>query len=164
MNPIAIGTAAGAAAFTLGTSALAAASRGLSFAAELARGASSSPANADQPGTTANATPASAGTATDQAADLMRQRICQRLSEAGVQLSQPVTLVSNGQGGIAVMAPHPQQAQIEETLGSDMLLEHDFNQLASQAASSVAPSSDGQPAAGFSLIVSPPDTGMRYGS
>jgi hypothetical protein len=164
MNPIALGTAAGAAAFTLGSSALAAAGRGLSFAAELAREATSIPAKADQPGMSANPTPASASKATDQAADVLRERITQRLSEAGVPLSQPVTLVSNGQGGIAVVGPHPQQAQIEEALGSDLLLERDFNQLASQVASSAAPASDGSSAAGFSLTVSPPAAGLRFGS
>ncbi|MBW8885892.1 MAG: hypothetical protein JF612_14210, partial [Planctomycetia bacterium] len=56
--------------------------------------------------------------------------IQQQLAAAGIQLTQPVDLVSNGQGGIAVAGPHPQQAAIEEVLGSDILLERDFNNLA----------------------------------
>ncbi len=60
----------------------------------------------------------------------MQQRLQQQLAATGVQLMQPVELVSNGQGGIAVAGPHPQQAAIEELLGSDVLLERDFNNLA----------------------------------
>jgi hypothetical protein len=62
--------------------------------------------------------------------DEMQQRIQQQLAVAGIQLTQPVELTSNGQGGIAVAGPHPQQAAIEEVLGSDILLERDFNNLA----------------------------------
>jgi hypothetical protein len=160
MNPIAIGTAAGAAAFTLGSSALAAAGRGLSFAAELARGANA-PTASQQSSSPWTSTPASGSAVTNSAADALRQRIALRLFEAGVQLSQPVTLISNGQGGIAVAGAHPQQAQIEEAVGSDLLLEHDFNLLANQAVDLSAVSSDGIQPAGFSVTISPPGAGMR---
>jgi hypothetical protein len=126
MTPVAAGTAIGAAAVTVGRGAIGAVSNGLSFASELLRA-------------TGGGTPAQASNAPDPAAvardafkqrtDAIQQRIGQQLAAAGIQLTQPVDLVSNGQGGIAVAPPHPQQAAIEEVLGSDVLLERDFNQL-----------------------------------
>jgi hypothetical protein len=101
-------------------------SNGLSFAAELLRAAGGTPSTAQR---------AADASAEQQKAlklqmDEMAQRIQQQLVTAGIQLTQPVDLVSNGQGGIAVAGPHPQQAAIEEVLGSDVLLERDFNNLA----------------------------------
>ena len=62
--------------------------------------------------------------------DDLAARIRRQLASAGIDLFEPVELVSNGQGGIAVAGPHPQQAAIEEALGSDVLLERDFHLLA----------------------------------
>jgi hypothetical protein len=126
MGPVAAGTAVGAAALTLGRGAASAVGNGLSFAAELLRSAS---------GTSSTAKSAADASASQQKAlelqiDDMQRRIQQQMATAGVQLMQPVELVSNGQGGIAVAGPHPQQAAIEELLGSDILLERDFNNLA----------------------------------
>ena len=126
MGPVAAGSAIGAAALTLGRGAAGAVGNGLSFAAELLRAAGGGSSNAER-GIDA--------TAAEQKAlklqvDGMQQRIQQQLAAAGIQLSQPVELISNGQGGIAVAGPHPQQAAIEEFLGSDVLLERDFNNLA----------------------------------
>jgi hypothetical protein len=126
MGPVAAGTAVGAAALTLGRGAANAVGNGLSFAAELLRSASS---------TSSAAKPAADASSAQQKAlelqiDAMQRRIQQQLAATGVQLMQPLELVSNGQGGIAVAGPHPQQAAIEELLGSDILLERDFNNLA----------------------------------
>src|SRR5438445_6364353 len=124
MTPVAAGTTIGAAAVTVGRGALGAVGNTLSFAAELVRsatGASTPPQNSVDP---AAAVRAALKTRTDE----MQLRIQQQLATAGIQLSDPVQLVSNGQGGIAVAGPHPQQAAIEEALGSDVLLERDFNQ------------------------------------
>jgi len=126
MAPVAVGSAIGAAALTMGRGAVTAVGNGLSFAAELVRA------------TTCNATAAedrslkeqSAQAALKQRSELLRGRIQRQLASAGIQLSQPVELISNGQGGIAVAGPHPLAAAIEETLGSDVLLERDFNRLA----------------------------------
>src|SRR5262245_54168894 len=125
MGPVAAGTAIGAAALTLGRGAASAVGNGLSFAAELLRAASGGASTTEQ---TADAS-AAGQKALQLQIDAMQQRIQQQLATAGIQLTQPVELVSNGQGGIAVAGPHPQQAAIEEVLGSDILLERDFNNL-----------------------------------
>src|SRR4051812_24165751 len=126
MGPVAAGTAIGAAALTLGRGAAGAMGNGLSFAAELLRAASGGPSTAQR-----EVDPSAAPQqALKLQIDAMQQRIQQQLAAAGIQLTQPVDLVSNGQGGIAVAGPHPQQAAIEEVLGSDVLLERDFNNLA----------------------------------
>jgi hypothetical protein len=126
MTPVAAGTAIGAAALTLGRGAAGAVGNGLSFAAELLRAAGGA---SSQQQTTSEKS-AAARAAVKLRIDEMQQRIQQQLATAGVQLMQPLELVSNGQGGIAVAGPHPQQAAIEEILGSDILLERDFNNLA----------------------------------
>jgi len=125
MGPVAAGTAIGAAALTLGRGAAGAVGDGLSFASELLRAAGGASA------TTERAADVSAAQqkALQLQIDEMAQRIKQQLAAAGVQLMQPVELTSNRQGGIAVAGPHPQQAAIEEFLGSDILLERDFNNL-----------------------------------
>jgi hypothetical protein len=96
----------------------------MSFAAELLRGAAG-----DSSGSTAGSTSA-ARSLLKQRMDAMQQRVQQQFAAAGIQLTQPVELISNGAGGIAVAGPHPQQAAVEDLLGSDILLERDFNQLA----------------------------------
>jgi hypothetical protein len=129
MNPVAIGTAVGAAALTVGRGALGAVGNSLSFAAQLvgaAGGATGASSEAEAQKQQASAAQA----AMKQRTEAMRQRIEQQLMAAGIQLTQPVELVSNGTGGIAVAGSHPQQAAIEAALGSDVLLERDFNQLA----------------------------------
>ena len=128
MTPVAVGTAIGAAALTVGRGAIGAVGNGLSFAAELARaagGMSSSPSGAEARQAEA------AHAAIKLRSDELRERIQRQLTAAGIALSEPVELVSNGQGGIAVAGTHPQQAAIEAALGSDVLLERDFNLLAS---------------------------------
>src|SRR6266850_2506001 len=127
MAPVAVGTAIGAAALTVGRGALGAVGNGLSFAAELMRSASGT---AGSPSESTNRQ-ANARAAIEQRGAEMRERIRRQLAAAGLNLSEPVELTSNGQGGIAVAGAHPQQAAIEEALGSDLLLERDFNQLAS---------------------------------
>lgn len=134
MGPVAVGSAIGAAALTVGGGALGAVSNGLSFAAELfkAAGGGANTAEAkNDPVTLQKA-------ALQQRTDALRAQLQQQLSAAGISLSQPVELVSNGQGGIAVAGAHPQQAAIEAALGSDVLLERDFNQLNSDYGDFVA--------------------------
>jgi hypothetical protein len=126
MGPVAVGSAIGAAALTVGRGAIGAVGNGLSFVAELARSAGGdfeNRAETDQTGAVHEAI--------KLRCDEIRERIQRQLAEAGIQLFEPVELVSNGQGGIAVAGTHPQQAAIEEALGSDVLLERDFNLLAS---------------------------------
>jgi hypothetical protein len=125
MGPVAAGTAIGAAALTLGRGAVGAVGNGLSFAAELMRAAGGVSSTTDR---TSDAS-TSARAALKLRSDEMQQRIQQELAAAGIQLVQPVELVGNGTGGIAVAGPHPQQAAIEEVLGNDVLIERDFNQL-----------------------------------
>lgn len=122
MGPVAIGSAIGAAALTFGRGAVGAAGKGLSFTAELL-GAGNSQTDAAQESKQA------ANSALKLRCQELSERIGQQLMAAGIQLSEPVALVSNGQGGIAVASDHPQRAAIEATLGSDVLLERDFNML-----------------------------------
>jgi hypothetical protein len=129
MNPITLGTAVGAAAVAVGSGALGAVSNSLSFAAELARAAKGSPGSAPSQNR-----PPDPRTALEPRIVELRQRAEERLREAGIDLSQPVELTTNGHGGIAVAEPHPQQAAIEAALASDVLLEHDFNKLAREYA------------------------------
>ena len=126
MGPVAAGTAIGAAALTLGRGAAGAVGNGLSFAAELLRAAG----GASSTQQSSNDASAAATDAFKLRIDAMQQRIQQQLATAGIQVTQPLELISNGQGGIAVAGSHPQQAAIEEVLGGDVLLERDFNNLA----------------------------------
>ena len=126
MSPAVLGSALGAAAVTVGRGAATAVGNGLSFASELLRAAGAPAAAADgQPLAAANDR-----ASLTQRIDELRERIRRQLAAAGIRLTQPVELTSNGAGGIAVAPDHPQLAAIEKALGSDFLLEHDFNQLA----------------------------------
>src|SRR6185437_3279211 len=109
MGPVAVGSAIGAAALTVGSGALGAVSNTLSFASELFKAASGG-ANAAE---SKNDPIALQKTILQQRTDELRARIQQQLSAAGISLSQPVDLVSNGQGGIALAGAHPQQAAID---------------------------------------------------
>ena len=122
MTPVALGSAIGAAALTFGRGAVGAAGKGLSFAAELLGGGSSQ-SDAAQESTQA------ADAAIKLRCHELSERIGRQLTAAGIPLSEPVDLVSNGQGGIAVASDHPQRAAIEAALGNDVLLERDFNML-----------------------------------
>ena len=124
MSPAVLGSALGAAAVTVGRGAATAVGNGLSFASELLR-AAGAPATSQPPAA------ANDRIALTQRIDELRERIRKQLAATGISLTQPVELTSNGAGGIAVAADHPQRGAIEEALGSDFLLEHDFNQLAS---------------------------------
>src|SRR3954465_5535838 len=109
MGPIIAPVAIGAAALTLGRSALNAAGNGMSFAAELLRGAAGDSSKSQV------ATAAQTQRSILKAQmDKTQQRLKKQLASAGIQLTQPAELISNGQGGIAVAGPHPQHAAIEE--------------------------------------------------
>ncbi len=126
MVPVAIGSEIGAAAVTAGRGAASAVGNGLSFAAELLRAAGGSAESPKDSSARSMAAREQLKLRTDE----LTNRIRQQLASAGIDLFQPVELISNGQGGIAVAGPHPQQALIEEALGSDILLERDFHLLA----------------------------------
>jgi hypothetical protein len=126
MMPVAMGSAIGAAAVAVGRGAVEAVGNGLSFVAELTRqtaGANHASRRGDDRQEAAKAELKLRRTQ-------LTARIEQRLKDAGLQLTAPVELVSDGLGGIAVAGPHPQTAVIEEALGADVLLEHEFNELA----------------------------------
>jgi hypothetical protein len=125
MSPIAIGTAVGAAALTVGRGALAAVGKGASFAAELVAPTGASNGAAEQK-SQCNADRA----ALKQRADELSQQIERQLTSAGIHLSEPVELISDGSGGIAVATDHPQAAAIKAALSTDILLERDFTMLA----------------------------------
>lgn len=127
MSPIAIGTAIGAAALTVGRGALAAVGQGASFASELVTpGGTSSGAHEQK--SQCNADRA----ALKQRTDELSQRIERQLTAAGIHLSEPVELISDGAGGITVAAEHPQSAAIQAALSTDILIERDFTMLAGE--------------------------------
>jgi hypothetical protein len=126
MGPAAIGSVIGAAAVTAGRGAASAVGNGLSFAAELLRAAGGSAESTKDSSAQSNAAREQLKLRSDELAG----RIRRQLASAGIDLFEPVELISNGQGGIAVAGPHPQQAVIEQALGSDVLLERDFHLLA----------------------------------
>jgi len=125
MSPIALGTAIGAAALTVGRGAVKAIGKTASFATELVSpGDSSAAAQQKQSQTSAEQS------ALKQRADELSQRVERQLAAAGIQLSKPAELVSDGQGGIAVATDDPNAAAIQAVLSSDILLERDFTMLA----------------------------------
>lgn len=65
----------------------------------------------------------------ENVAELSR-RIRQRLDAAGIDLSVPVELRSDGLGGVLVDDPHPQRAEIEELLAADSELTKTFREVA----------------------------------
>ena len=126
MSPAVLGTAAGAAAVTVGRGVAAALGNGLSFAAELAKVAGS-PLSAAVPSAK---TSGGLRTALTQRISELTERIRRQLATAGIKLARPVELISDGLGGIVVAGSHPQQGAIERTIDSDVLLERDFAHLA----------------------------------
>ena len=78
-------------------------------------------------------------------------RIKQQLAEAGIDVSQPLTLTDDGLGGIAAQG-HPQRAAIEELLESDVLLLRDFDRLHDDYEAAAA--SDSSLPDDFGLIIS----------
>ncbi|HEY2411858.1 MAG TPA: hypothetical protein VGI40_06435 [Pirellulaceae bacterium] len=124
MTPVVIGTAIGAAALTVGKSAVGAVNNGLSFASQLVTPSSATSATPNKPSQTS-----AEQVALKQRSDQLSQQIQQQLAASGIQLSEPVELVSDGQGGITLAADHPQAAAIQTALSSDILLERDFSML-----------------------------------
>src|SRR6185503_3830929 len=151
MSPAMLGSALGVAAVTVGRGAATAVGNGLSFASELLKAAGSPAAAGDN---NASAT-ANERAALTQRIDAIKDRIRQQLAAAGISLTQPVELSSNGAGGIAVAAGHPQHAAIEAALGNDYLLEHDFNQLAGNYSDFIAQHGAGDLPPTLSITVSP---------
>ena len=144
-----LGTAIGSAAVALGRGVAAATGNGLSFAAELLKAAG-------------GAEPADAVSGDSALGGLkarisqLAQRLRHHLLASGIRLSQPVELISNGQGGITVAGTHPQQAEIAQALASDVLLESEFNRLALDHADAIG----GSRSAGLTVVVSPQPDGV----
>lgn len=136
----------GAAGIGLARAATSAVNDSLSFAAELAQGLA--------PSEESSAT--SEPTAAEREQEQLRQRIealanriKQQLAAAGVDVTQPLVLTSDGLGGIAA-TEHPQRAAIESLLESDVLLLRDFERLKDEYAAAAGASSS------FSIVVSEP--------
>ena len=73
-----------------------------------------------------------AETAAREALAKFRELLYPRLDELGIDLSQPVSLASDGLGNIRETSGHPQGPQIEQLLATDDNLERQFRQAASQ--------------------------------
>ena len=65
----------------------------------------------------------------EDVADLSR-RILQRLNAAGIDLTIPIELRTDGIGGVAVDDPHPQRAEIEQLIATDSELTSSFYSVA----------------------------------
>ena len=132
----------GAAGIGLARAATAVVGEGLSFAAELARGSNSElqPDQAEQP-----------REQMQRRIEAFAARIKQQLAEAGIDISQPLTLTADGLGGIAAL-DHPHRAAIEELLESDVLLLRDFGRL--QDDYEAAAASDASLPDDFGLVIS----------
>jgi hypothetical protein len=115
----------GVAGIGLARAATAAVGEGLSFAAELTRGLSSS-ADASEAANQAAADERREGL--QRRIDAFAARIKQQLAAAGIDVTKPLTLTSDGLGGIAAL-DHPQRTAIEGLLESDVLLLRDFDRL-----------------------------------
>lgn len=124
IGPAAWGSAVGAAAVVAARGTAAAVGGGLSFAAELLKAA-----GGEAPAAQTDSAAARWLDDFTQRASALAERIRRHLAAAGIELSQPLELTSDGLGGIALAWPHPQQAQIEEVLSRDMHLARDFNHL-----------------------------------
>jgi hypothetical protein len=144
-----LGTAAGTAAVTIGRGAAAALGNGLSFAGELAKAAGSTAVMPDVAAKGKGGLPVEFS----QRISDLTERIRRYLSAAGVKLAQPVELVSDGLGGIAVAGAHPQQAAIEKVLEDDVLLERDFQRLAREYRDFVVQGNDAELPAGLAVVV-----------
>jgi hypothetical protein len=66
--------------------------------------------------------------------DELTAKIRRQLTAAGIKLSQPLELTSNGAGGIEVPTDHPLHGAIQSALGNDFLLERDFDHVAADYA------------------------------
>jgi hypothetical protein len=149
MLPALLGSAAGAAAVTIGRGAAAALGNSLSFAAELAKAAGNPVVAPDSAAKDEGGLPVELS----QRISDLTGRIRRHLAAAGEKLAQPVELISNGLGGIAVAGDHPQQAAIEQALGNDVLLEQDFHRLASDYRNFVMQCNDAKLPAALTVVV-----------
>ena len=119
MASIALLTVGASAASQLARSAAGAASQGLSFLAELTR---------------PDAETAATSEPIDQRPDQARingfiETLRRELAAGGVELTEPLELVGDGLGGIAIQPDHPQRHLIEELLSRDAFLRHDLEKL-----------------------------------
>ena len=152
MSPVVLGSVMGAAALTVGRGAATAVSNGLSFGAELLRAA-----NGEANGAAGDKGAEAGGIPKElkQRIEELTARIRRQLATAGIQLTRPVELTSNGAGGIAVQGDHPLAAAIQAALGNDVLLERDFDHLASDYAEFAAERGTGDVPGALSILVSP---------
>jgi len=122
----------GTAAAALGREAAKSMSDTLSFAATLASGPAEVVKEPEIAKTAAS--DADCKAACEQAVERFRESAYQRLTAAGVDLSQPIELQSDGLGGIQVAGEHPDRALIEQTLSGDLNLQQQFRSLAEKYA------------------------------
>jgi hypothetical protein len=143
LSPLA--SVGGIAALAAVREAASAVSSGLSFAAELVRqGRGEEPAASD-------AIPAdTAYTRFSASLQQFAERLRQRLSQVGVDLTNALELTADGLGGIDAQGPEPDRAALEQLLASDESLRRDFTDLASEHADL-----SGQSRHDFGLLLAP---------
>ena len=117
----ALGASLGSAAVTIGRGAIAATGTGLSFAAELLKAAG---------GQQAAEKGSAAPDELTQRISALADRFRRHLAAANIKLLEPVELISDGLGGMKIAGAHPQRAEIEASLATDLTLENEFNRLA----------------------------------
>lgn len=128
MSSIALLTLGGVAASGLAKTAVQALNQGLSFAAELAKSATTDGKESDDSQSQLEALRSDHAARIAEFAD----RIRRELESAGIDLNEPLEVTSDGLGGIALAGDHPQRAAIEELLSTDVLLQRDFQRLANE--------------------------------
>ena len=119
---------AGAAGASLARATTAAVQGSMAFATELAKGIGAAPKDVDAETKTAAA---ERQESLKRRIEQLAERIRQQLEAAGIDMSQPLSLTSDGLGGISA-GDHPQRAAIESLLESDVLLLRDFERLADE--------------------------------
>jgi hypothetical protein len=153
MSPVVLGSAIGAASLAVGRGVATATASGLSFGAALLRAATG-----DSPEPSENQAASGSGLPAElkQRITELTDRIRRQLAAAGIRLTQPLELTSDGAGGIAVGGFHPQQSAINDVLSSDLLLERDFTQLAGDYAEFAAGQNGSELPPALNIVLGPP--------
>jgi hypothetical protein len=130
MTPLTMLPLVGVAAGVLGRGLSNALSDSLSFAASLRQGE----AEEEQPAACEPANLAASEQTFQAALDRFRDHLASQLTAAGVNLSGPIELQSDGLGGVQVAGDHPQRAQIEQAISGNFSLQQEFQALSGQYA------------------------------
>lgn len=127
---------------------------GFSFAEQLLRSEDAAGQGAAASG---DPTPAEAQSEFQAELDRFRKQLQDRLAAGGVDLSRPITLRSDGFGGVEIDGDHPDRSLIEQIVGRDAELTAAFQRLATRHASIAAgdagPLTDGEDDSAYQRVL-----------